>query len=203
MHILHAQVSRSVWAKQAAMLESLYNGALSSRWDIKLYEVASPSSSFFPMSAGALQILDLPSKVAGWKDFYRLGVHSRPSGQELAFFAICIIAGRASQDAERDILRWERFPRGSVVALVCCWADGSGWWVGENRSLGPSCIAAGSKFQFFSDSVSLVGMRKSTGGLDEVITNGLASSPHDWLKVENKSKVQPRWLLKCWYFSLH
>lgn len=87
--------------------------------------------------------------------------------------------------------------------LVCCWADGSGWWAGENRSLGPSCMAAGSKFRFFSDSVSLVWMRKSTGGLAEVITNGLASSPHDWLKVENKSKVQPRWLLKCWFFSLH
>lgn len=31
--------------------------------------------------------------------------------------------------------------------------------------------------------------------LDEVITNGLASSPHDWLKVEsnqNKAKIQPR-----------
>lgn len=28
--------------------------------------------------------------------------------------------------------------------------------------------------------------------LDEVITNGLASSPHDWLKVENESKIQPR-----------
>lgn len=44
------------------------------------------------------------------------------------------------------------------------------------------------KFRFFSDSVSLVQMRTSTGGLDEVITNGLASSPHDWLKVENKCK---------------
>lgn len=71
MHILHAQVSRSVWAKQAIQ-DIVYTGAISSRRDlIELYEVASPNSSFFPQfptSAGALGILDLTSMVAGSKD---------------------------------------------------------------------------------------------------------------------------------------
>lgn len=78
---------------------------------------------------------------------------------------------------------------------VMTFRGGGSGWAGENRSLfSPRAILHGGSFPNSDFSYSV---RSSMDGeryrrLDEVITNGLASSPHDWLKVENESKIQPR-----------